>query len=187
MRKLVASFFISLDGVVEGPGPGDDFELAGWTMPYFNDETGKFVEAGMNSSDALLLGRVTYQGFASAFASSAGDDPMAAHMYNVRKYVVSTTLPAAEWHNSTLIKSNVAAEVAKLKQQPGKDISMSGSGTLVQTLLQHGLIDELNLLVYPVVLGRGKRLFKDGSRLTLQLVQATTTSLGVAFLTYRLA
>lgn len=182
MRKLVASFFISLDGVVEGPGPGDDFELAGWTMPYWDDQIGAFVQAGMEASDALLLGRVTYQGFAAAFASGTGPD--AAVMNNFRKYVVSTTLEQADWSNSTLIRGNVAEEVARLKQQPGRDIAMSGSGTLVQTLLDEGLIDELNLLIYPVVLGRGKRLFKDGSNLTLKLKQSKSSSSGVQMLTY---
>ena len=185
MRKLVASFFMSLDGVVEGPGPGDDFELAGWTMPYWDDDIGAFVQAGMQASDALLLGRVTYQGFASAFATDTGPD--AAIMNSFRKYVVSTTLKQADWSNSTLIKGNVTEEVARLKQQPGRDIAISGSGTLVQSLLPEGLIDELNLLIYPVVLGRGKRLFSDGSNLTLQLKQSKTSSSGVLLLTYQRA
>jgi dihydrofolate reductase len=185
MRKLVASFFISLDGVVEGPGPEEGFALAGWTMPYWDDDIGTFIQAGMDASDALLLGRVTYQGFAAAFASGTGPD--AERMNSFRKYVVSTTLEKAEWNNSTLIKGNVAKEIAKLKQQPGQDIAISGSGTLVQTLLQHDLIDELNLLVYPVVLGRGKRLFKDGSNLTLKLIQSKRSSSGVVLLTYQLA
>jgi len=185
MWLTAASFFISLDGVVEGPGPEDDFDLSGWTMPYWDDDIGQFIHDGMNASDTLLLGRVTYQGFASAFGSSTEGD--AAQMNSFRKYVVSTTLEKAEWANSTLIKGNVVEEVTKLKQQPGKDIGMSGSGTLVQTLLQDDLIDELNLLVYPVVLGRGKRLFKDGLNLTLQLVQAKKSSSGVALLTYQIA
>jgi dihydrofolate reductase len=185
MRKLVASFFISLDGVVQGPGPEDDFELAGWTMPYWDDDIAAFVQAGMEAADTLLLGRVTYQGFAAAFASSTGPD--AEIMNNYRKYVVSTTLEQAEWNNSSLIKGNVAEEVAKLKQQPGRDIGMSGSGTLVQSLLQQGLIDELNLLIYPVVLGRGKQLFQDGSNLTLKLKQSKTSSSGVLLTTYQVA
>jgi dihydrofolate reductase len=184
MRKVVASFFISLDGVVEGPGPQDDFELAGWTMPYWDDDIAQWIQTGMMASDTLLMGRVTYQGFAS-FAS--GTDDTAAIMNNFRKYVVSTTLEEATWTNSTLIKGNVAEEVAKLKQQPGKDIAISGSGTLVQTLLEHGLIDQLNLLVYPVVLGSGKRLFRDGSNLTLKLAQSKTSGSGVVMLTYERA
>jgi dihydrofolate reductase len=185
MRKLVASFFISLDGVVQGPGPEEDFELAGWTMPYWDDDIAAFVQAGMEAADTLLLGRVTYQGFAAAFASST--DPDAQIMNNYRKYVVSTTLEQADWNNSSLIKGNVAEEVAKLKQQPGRDIGISGSGTLVQLLLQAGLIDELNLLIYPVVLGRGKRLFEDGSNRTLKLKQSKTSSSGVLLTTYQVA
>ena len=182
MRKLVASFFISLDGVVQGPGPGDDFELAGWTMPYWDDDVAAFVGAGMQAADTLLLGRVTYQGFAAAFASSSGPD--AETMNNYRKYVVSTTLEQADWDNSSLIKGNVVEEVAKLKQQPGQDIAMSGSSTLVQSLLGHNLIDELNLLIYPVVLGRGKRLFEEGVKLNLKLKQSKTSSSGVLLTTY---
>lgn len=185
MRKLVASFFISLDGVVQGPGPEDGFELAGWTMPYWDDDIAAFIQAGMGAADTLLLGRVTYQGFAAAFASSTGPD--AEIMNSYRKYVVSTTLEQAEWNNSSLIKGNVAEEVAKLKQQPGRDIGMSGSGTLVQSLLQQGLIDELNLLIYPVVLGGGKRLFQDGSNLALKLTQSKTSSSGVLLTTYQVA
>ena len=185
MRKLVASFFISLDGVVQGPGPGDDFALAGWTMPYWDDDIGAFIGAGMAVADTLLLGRVTYQGFAAAFASSTGPD--AEIMNNYRKYVVSTTLERAEWHNSSLINGNVAEEVAKLKQQPGRDIGISGSGTLVQSLLRHNLIDELNLLIYPVVLGSGKRLFEEGVNHALKLKQSKTSSSGVLLTTYQVA
>lgn len=185
MRDVVASFFITLDGVVEGPGPGDAFELAGWTMPYWDGDIAEFVQNGMQASDALLLGRVTYQGFAAAFASGAGPD--AERMNNFPKYVVSTTLERAEWNNSTLIKGNVAQEVAKLKQEPGKDIAISGSGELVGTLLQQGLVDRLNLLVYPVVLGRGKRLWPDGYTATLQLDSSKTSASGVMLLSYRIA
>jgi dihydrofolate reductase len=185
MRKLVASFFISLDGVVQGPGPGDDFELAGWTMPYWDDDIAAFADAAMQAADTLLLGRVTYQGFAAAFAESTGPDAEAMNAY--RKYVVSTTLERADWSNSSLIRGNVVDEVTKLKQQQGQDIGMSGSGTLVQFLLRHNLIDELNLLVYPVVLGRGKRLFEDGINLNLKLTQSTTSRSGVLLTTYQVA
>lgn len=185
MRKLVASFFISLDGVVQGPGPGDDFELAGWTMPYWDDDIAAFADATMQAADTLLLGRVTYQGFAAAFASSTGPDAEAMNAY--RKYVVSTSLEQADWTNSSLISDNVMEEVARLKQQRGKDIGMSGSGTLVQSLLRHNLIDELNLLIYPVVLGRGKRLFEDGLNLNLRLTRSTTSRSGVLLTTYQRA
>jgi dihydrofolate reductase len=185
MRKLVASFFISLDGVVQGPGPGDDFELAGWTMPYWDDDIAAFVGAGIAAADTLLLGRVTYEGFAAAFASSTGPDAEAMNAY--RKYVVSTTLERADWANTSLISGNVVEEVATLKRQPGRDIGMSGSGTLVQSLLNEGLIDELNLLIYPVVLGRGKRLFPGGFNRTLKLVQSKTSGSGVLLTTYQVA
>jgi dihydrofolate reductase len=174
MRKLVASFFISLDGVVEGPGPGDTFELAGWTMPYWDDDIATFVGAGMAAADTLLLGRVTYEGFAAAFASSTGPDAEAMNAYH--KYVVSTTLERANWANTSLISGDVAEEIAKLKQQPA-----------VISLLGLGLIDELNLLIYLVVLGHGKRLFEGGSNPTLKLVQSKTSSSGVLLTTYQTA
>lgn len=183
MRKLVASFFITLDGVVEGPGPGDDFDLAGWTMPYWNDEIGAMIGAGMAAADTMLLGRVTYQGFEAAFANSTGPD--AEMMNSYRRYVVSTTLDEATWGDTTIIRENVAEAVAALKEQPGRDIGMSGSGTLVQYLLREGLIDELNLLIYPVVLGRGKRLFENVPNFDLKLVQAQPTSTGVVMTTYQ--
>ena len=185
MRKLVASFFISLDGVVQGPGPDDDFDLAGWTMPYWDDDVAAFIQAGMEAADTLLLGRVTYQGFAAAFAENTSPD--AEVMNNYRKYVVSTTLEQADWNNSSLITGNVVEEVAKLKQQEGHDIGMSGSGTLVQSLLRHNLIDELNLLIYPVVLGRGKRLFEEGTTVNFKLKQSKTSSSGVLLTTYQVA
>ena len=185
MRKLVASFFISLDGVVQGPGPEEDFDLSGWTMPYWDDDVATFVQTGMQAADTLLLGRVTYQGFASAFAADTGPDAQLMNGY--RKYVVSTTLDRADWTNSSLITGNVVEEVARLKQQPGRDIGMSGSGTLVQSLLRHQLIDELNLLIYPVVLGRGKRLFADGINLNLKLTQSKTSRSGVLLTTYRVS
>jgi len=184
MRKIVVGLFISLDGVVQGPGPQDDFALAGWTMPYWDDAIGEFIGESSAAADALLLGRVTYQGFESAFANNTDGDPAAAMMNNIHKYVVSTTLEEATWINSTLINGNVVEEIARLKQQPGKNINISGSGTLVQTLLDQGLVDELNLLVYPVALGQGKRLFKDGSNLTLKLAQTRTFNSGVVHLTY---
>jgi dihydrofolate reductase len=176
---------MSLDGVIEGPGPGDDFELAGWTMPYWDDDIAAFADTTMQAADALLLGRVTYQGFAGAFAENTSPDAEVMNAY--RKYVVSTTLERADWANSSLITGNVVEEVIRLKQQEGRDIGMSGSGTLVRSLLQHNLIDELNLLIYPVVLGRGKRLFGDGLNVNLQLTQSTTSRSGVLLTTYQVA
>src|SRR5258708_36727793 len=184
MRRIVVGMFVSLDGVMEAPGPDSNFKYAGWTMPYFNDEIGKFISDSMAGSDALLLGRVTYEGFAASFSSQTGG--VADVMNNQTKYVVSTTLKKVEWNNSRLIKGNIPEEIAKLKQQPGKDISVSGSGTLVQTLIQHDLIDEYSLLVYPVVLGTGKRLFREGIAMTtLKLVDAKPTSSGVMLLRYQ--
>lgn len=190
MRKIVVGEFVSLDGVVQAPGDPDEdreggFELGGWTMPYWHDDIGMTVFASMNASDALLLGRKTYQGFAAAFGSAPAGDPFNDHMNNTPKFVVSTTLKTVDWVNSTLIRGNVADEVLKLKQQPGKDISISGSGTLVQALMKHDLIDEYNLLVYPVVLGKGKRLFPDGLNAALKLVETKTFSTGVVLLSYR--
>jgi dihydrofolate reductase len=138
----------------------------------------------MATSDALLLGRVTYEGFEAAFGSSSGPD--ADMMNGVHKYVVSTTLKQANWINSTLINGDVIAEIKRLKDQPGKDLSMSGSGKLVQSLLQNGLLDELGLLVYPVVVGSGKRLFPEGTPQTnLNLIEARQMAKGVVLLRYQ--
>ena len=179
MRKVIAGLFLSLDGVMESPDK--------WHFPYFNDEMMEVIGSGMAASDAMLLGRVTYQEFASYWPGvNPEDEPMAAYMNNTPKYVVSTTLDKAEWNNSTLIKGNVAEKITKLKQQPGKNITITGSATLVQSLLQDDLLDELGLLVHPVVVGSGKRLFKDGGDLKrLKLVDAKTFSTGVLSLVYQ--
>ncbi len=173
MRKLVVTEFVSLDGVMEQPA---------WTAPYWNDEIAQFKAEETLAGDALLLGRVTYQGFAAAWPESK--DEGAAYFNHVAKYVVSTTLDKADWNNSTLIKDNVVQEIAKLKQQDGRDIVVHGSATLVQTLIQHDLVDSLRLLVYPVVLGKGKRLFQAETSATLKLVDARSFSSGVATLIY---
>ena len=173
MRNLVVTAFMSLDGVVENPG---------WTFPYWNDETAKFKGDETSASDAMLLGRVTYEGFAAAWPES--QDEGAAYFNSVRKYVVSTTLKQAEWNNSHIIKGDVVEEIAKLKQQDGQDIVVHGSATLVQTLMQHDLVDRYRLLVYPVVLGKGKRLFHEGTTATLKLVEAQAFSTGVTALIY---
>ena len=182
MRKIIVGEFVSLDGVTEGPGPGDAFVHAGWTMPYMNEEIWK-VTSDVTHVDAMLLGRVTYQTFAAAFGSQTGGT--ADIMNSQTKYVVSTTLKTADWQNSKLIKDKVPEEIAKLKQQPGKDIIVSGSVELVQTLMQHDLVDEYTLLVYPVVLGTGKKLFREGmAKLPLKLVESRPTSTGVVILRY---
>lgn len=170
MRKIVVAEFLSLDGVFEEPA---------WTAPYWNDEIAKFKYDELFSSDAHLLGRVTYQGFAAAWPSKTDEQGFSDRMNSLPKYVVSTTLDKVEWNNSHLIKKNVAEEVSRLKEQVGQDILVAGSATLVQTLIQQDLVDEYHLLIYPVVLGSGKRLFKDGSKATLKLVDSKTFSSGV--------
>lgn len=173
MRKIVVTEFVSLDGVVENPA---------WTMPYWNDETAAFKGEETNASDTLLLGRVTYEGFAMAWPTSL--DEGAPYFNGVRKVVVSTTLATVEWNNSVLIQDNIFEEIAKLKQQDGTDITVHGSATLVQGLMAHDLVDRYRLLVYPVVVGQGKRLFGEGIAATLKLVKAQAFSSGVTALIY---
>jgi len=180
MRKVVASEFVSLDGVVESPEK--------WHFPYFNDEMGDAIGAAMAASDTMLMGRVLYEEWAAFWPKQDPDEnPVAARMNGVRKYVVSTTLEEPlEWENSTLIGNDVAEEISRIKEQPGKDISISGSPTLVRSLLQDGLLDELRLMLHPVVVGSGKRLFEDGGEQNaLQLVDSKTFSTGVLYLTYQ--
>src|SRR3989454_3341961 len=184
MRMLVVSEFVSLDGVMEDPGGVEKFERGGWTIPYWNEEIGKFKLDELFASDALLLGRVTYQGFAAAWPSRTDEQGFAQWMNSIPKYVVSTTLRQLDWNNSRLIKGNLPDEISKLKQQLGKNILVNGSATLVQTLMQHDLVDEYRLLVYPVVLGDGKRLFKDGKNTKLRLAETKTFPSGVVFLQY---
>lgn len=174
MRNLIVTEFLSLDGVMENPA---------WTFPYWNDETAKFKGEETSSGEALLLGRVTYQGFAAAWPQS--EDEGAAYFNGARKYVVSTTLDKAEWNNSQIIKDNIIEEIRKLKQQDGSDIVVHGSGKLVQTLIQHNLVDSYRLLVYPIVLGKGQRLFEDGAAATLKLVETRSFSSGVVGLIYK--
>jgi dihydrofolate reductase len=180
MRKIVAGLFISLDGVYESPDT--------WHFPYFNDEMGAEVGGKMAESDTMLLGRQTYEEFASYWPHQSSDVPPADFMNNTPKVVVSTTLKNAEWQNSTIIGGNVAEELTKLKQQPGKNIGITGSGTLVRSLLEQGLLDELTLLVHPIVVGKGKRLFdRDMAQVPLKLVSSKTLSTGVLSLTYQRA
>lgn len=173
MRKVVVTEFLSLDGVMEAPA---------WTAPYWNDEIAKFKGEEQDTSDVLLLGRMTYQGFAAAWPESK--DEGADYMNNVPKYVVSTTLDRLEWNNSTLIKNNIVEEIIQLKQQDGQDILVYGSATLVNTLMQHDLVDRYRLLIYPVVVGKGKHLFKDGTTVTLKLLESQFLSSGVLALVY---
>lgn len=179
MRKIVSGLFISLDGVVEAPDQ--------WHFPYFNDEMGQAVDEQMQSTDTMLLGRKTYEEFASFWPSQTNDDvDIADHMNNTPKVVVSTTLERADWQNTTLIRDNVVEELTRLKQQPGKNIGITGSGTLVASLLDLGLLDELRLLVHPIVVNSGKRLFDGpGERQPLALVDSRIFDNGVLYLTYQ--
>jgi len=188
MRKIFAGLFMTLDGVVEAPGSADTtlLEKRGWSDPYMNQEIGMSILDQMQKSDALLLGRKTYQDFAAFWPTVPDEDPFGKIMNSIPKYVVSNTLKKAEWDNSTLIQGNVIEEISKLKQQSGQSINITGSPTLVQSLLQDDLIDELGLLVCPVVLGMGKRLFKDGSDTkTLKLVETKPFDSGMVMLTYQ--
>jgi dihydrofolate reductase len=179
MRKVIASIFSTLDGVVERPGED------GWTGPYFNDEAARYAYDLLFAGDALLLGRVTYEGFAQAWPSMKDDAGFADRMNSLPKHVVSTTLRSAEWNNSTIVDGDVAAEVTRLKQEPGQDILVYGSGKLVNSLIALGLLDELRLWVFPVVRGRGKRLFQEGSSATLELADVSSFGSGVVILAYR--
>jgi dihydrofolate reductase len=172
MRKLVVSEFVTLDGVMEDPGGSEGFERGGWAFQFDRGPEGdKFKLDEVMESDALLLGRRTYEGFAEAWPSRTDEAGFADKMNSMAKHVVSATLEKADWNNSTLIKGDAAEEVSKLKQQPGGQILVAGSGQLVDTLMEHDLVDEYRLMVFPVVLGSGKRLFRDGAERTpLRLV-----------------
>ena len=176
MRKIVAGLFISLDGVIE--------DANDWIGPWFGPELGQAVGSMIAAQDAMLLGRVTYDGFAAHWPQQTGE--MADTMNGTAKHVVSGTLESADWQNSTLIRRDrAAAEIAELKQRPGKNIGMTGSGTLAAWLLREGLLDELHLLVFPVVLGSGKRLFDTPEdKLPLRLINSATFETGVVHLTY---
>jgi dihydrofolate reductase len=185
MRDIVVSEFVSLDGVIEDPGGAEGFEHGGWTMPYWRDEIGAFKLAELQAADTLLLGRVTYEGFAAAWPGRTDEQGFADKMNSMQKVVVSTTLDAPAWHNTTVAAGDVAAMLAKLKGEAGGDILVAGSGSLVQTLMQHDLVDRYNLLVYPIVLGSGKRLFREGSHKPLELVETRSYPSGVVLVVYR--
>jgi len=170
---------------MEDPGGSEDFEHGGWSFEFERGEEGdRFKLDETLQSEALLLGRVTYQGFAEAWPSRTGE--FADKFNSMPKFVVSTTLEDPEWNNTTVVKGNVAEGVSKLKEQPGGDIVIHGSARLVQTLLEDDLIDEYRLMVFPIVLGSGKRLFGDtGKATTLKLVDSKTVGAGVVILTYQ--
>ena len=186
MGRIVVTEFVSVDGVMEAPGPdGRGFKHEGWTFNISRGEEGdKFKLDETLNAEAQLLGRVTYEGFASAWPSVK--DEFGDKFNNMPKYVVSSTIEKAEWNNSTVLKGDVVKEVSKLKQRLDGDIVVHGSAQLVQTLLAHDLVDELRLMVFPVVLGSGKRLFGESSEMKrLRLVDSKTVGDGVAILIYR--
>jgi dihydrofolate reductase len=189
MGEVVVSMFVTLDGVMQSPGmPEEDrdsgFEHGGWQVPYFDDETGQVMVEDISRFDALLLGRRTYEIFATYWPHVSDDDPIAAKLNRAPKYLASRSLHTAEWQNTTILGGEIADEVARLKLEYD-EIAVSGSGNLVQTLLREDLVDRLSLWIYPVLLGSGKRLFADGTvPAALRLVDSTTYGNGAVRLIY---
>jgi dihydrofolate reductase len=185
MGRIVVTEFVSLDGVMEDPGGAENFEHGGWSFEISRgDEGDKFKLDETFQSEALLLGRVTYQGFAEAWPSREGE--FADKFNNMPKYVVSSTLREPEWNNTTVLEGDVVEAVSRLRQEAGGDVVVHGSAQLAQTLLEHDLVDELRLMVYPVVLGSGKRLFGETSdKKPLRLVDSKIVGDGVAILVYQ--
>ncbi len=177
MSKLVVTEYLTLDGVMEDPSK--------WSFPYWNDEAARFKYDELFASDAQLLGRVTYEGFASAWPTMQGTGDFGERMNNMPKYVVSTTLQNPTWNNTTVIRSDVIGEVIRLKQQPGRNILVAGSSVLVELLMQHNLVDDYWFMIHPLVRGSGKRLFKGNTEAALKLVGSKTTSGGIAILHYQ--
>ncbi|WP_227378476.1 dihydrofolate reductase family protein [Haladaptatus halobius] len=196
-RRVVVSEFLSLDGTMQADKDRDGgFKHSGWQLPYFDDVYADAVSDGLSSSDALLLGRKTYEVFAAYWPTATEEeefadlmdnsDKFADLMNNINKFVASRTLDEVEWQNSTLLEGDAAEAVAELKRQTGGDLRVMGSGELVQTLMQHDLVDQYHLMIHPLILGSGKRLFREGNRQTdLELLDTTTTGTGVVILTYQ--
>jgi dihydrofolate reductase len=186
MGRIVVTEFVSLDGVVEAPGGGEDFRHGGWSFEIGRGEGDKFKLDETMSSEALLLGRVTYEGFAAAWPSRTDDQGFADKFNSMPKYVVSSTLEEPEWNNSTVLKGDLVEAVTKLKTEQDGDIVVHGSPSLVQGLLEHDLVEELRLMVFPVVLGTGKRLFGETTdKKRLRLVDSKVVGDGVAILIYQ--
>jgi dihydrofolate reductase len=189
MRKLIVSEFITLDSVMQAPGGAEEdteggFTHGGWTWPYWHDDMGEHFFQVMKDSDALLLGRKTWQIHGTAFEPMQ-NDPFGDVMNNMHKYVVSNTLlDATAWRNSALIQGNVVDEVRRLKEQDGKNILTDGSSVLVHALAENDLVDEYSLWVYPLVLGSGKKLFPQGHRMNLRLVESKSVPTGVVLMHY---
>lgn len=192
MRKLIVSEFMSLDGVIQAPGGKDEdpeggFAHGGWTMPYWHDDIGGSFDAIMKGVDAFLLGRRTYVTHAEAFEPMPEGDPFGDMMNAPKKYVVSKTLEEPIWRDTTIIRDDVIGTVRRLKEQDGGTIITDGSSALVSELLAHDLVDELHLLLYPLVLGGGKRIMPEGAHLTFELLAAKPYPTGVVGLHYRRA
>ncbi len=185
MRRVIVSEFLSLDGVMEDPGGAEHFEHGGWSRGFWDDEIGKFKYGELFAADALLLGRITYEGFAAAWPSQTDEAGFADRMNTLPKYVASGRTEPLAWNNSHTIRGDVADEVRRLKERSGDDIVVFGSGELARYLIRHDLVDEYRLLVYPIVLGSGKRLFGDGVSVTLQLTDSKAFPSGVVALTYK--
>jgi dihydrofolate reductase len=186
MGRIVVTEFVSLDGVMEDPGGAENFKHGGWSFEIARgDEGDKFKLDETMDTEALLLGRVTYEGFAEAWPTRTGE--FADKFNNMPKYVVSSTMDEAEWNNSTVLKGDITEAVSKLRKEHDGDIVVHGSARLAQTLLEHDLVDELRLMVFPVVLGSGKRLFSDTSetKKPMQLVDSKTVGEGVTILVYK--
>jgi dihydrofolate reductase len=190
MRKLVVVTFVTLDGVMQGPGgPSEDreggFEYGGWVVPHFDEQGGAHMVGLIQQAGALLLGRKTYDIFAAAWPNMPDGDPIAEVYNRIPKYVASRSPQSLEWANSHQLGEDIAGEVAKLKEQDGGEIQVSGSGELVQTLMKNDLVDEFHLIVFPVIVGSGKRLFGDGAiPRTLSLKSIETTANGVVIQVY---
>ena len=190
--QLTVTTFVSVDGVMQGPGGPDEdrsggFDRGGWVVPHFDEETGQFVVEAFEKADAFLLGRRTYEIFAEYWPKVTDEtDPVASRLNGLPKYVVSNRLGSADWHNSTIVKGDIPAEVAKLKELPGRELQVHGSGTLARTLLENDLVDEWRLMVFPVIVGAGRRLFPDlGVATGLRLVDSRTTPSGTAIHVYQ--
>ena len=191
MRRVIINEQLTMDGVMQGPGAPDEdrsggFEHGGWAMPYFDEVMGKAAGEGMGSAGGLLLGRGTYEIFAAYWPKQGDEVPFASFLNSVPKYVASRSLrEPLEWNNSHLLKGDVGEAVRRLKEEDGGDLVVLGSGDLAQTLIEEGLIDVYELWIDPIVLGSGKRLFREGGpRTALKLVGSKASSTGVAMLTY---